>query len=773
MFSVTSPTNFYKVNFNDTISNKISKLNEFVLSLEGQVANAKFDVNEISQICTDLSINRKYLRNVYLGHTLATYSSWSHLKAEGGYSIWKYTPTNYKYNSINNLYFDGAVVINEGEANSELATAFDKVFLYDGVSYTDDTTEASTEEGTSFNLMSATDQYFYVGEASTFTGVKFEFYNRGSNYTLVAEYWDGAAWSLLDASGELYTDDTSNFESDGKITWSSPANWATTDVNGTTAYWVRFSTSSTPVTTAQAYYVIPATSVIGLLAMSSTEISNEEWKWCSFNNAIYVTIRNTGVSTYEGDYHIKSSSTQVNLQNFFIYNHAYSCDHEDSTYVASDLSDAISFSESGWTSTTIHDAIIEASTSGEVADGNYTDITISGSGLIYTVNTGAITYAKIQNVSATDKLLGRYSAGAGAIEEIDCTAFARTILDDTNALTARATLGLVIGTNVLAPDGDGSSLTGVLKTLTAGHGIDISGSTVEVDETELQDTLIPFSSSGFTATNIHGAILEVYNNSGASAVSDVAYGASWDTDTTHAPSKNAIYAKIETLAGGHDAVTLNANITSLLGLSTQELSLDIQTANYIFAGPTSGGAAAPTFRALIADDIPDISANIDVSSVPFAHSGFTATNVHDAIIESRVDMSLSDPILDHSYTGITISLPAAETLAFGDVCYIATSGKAHLIDADSINSMSGLFICVESSLAQDVVGTFIVLGTVRDDTWNWTIGGTIYGSTTGTSTNTLTQTAPSGTDDVIQILGVALSSDIIMFKPELVQITHI
>lgn len=32
------------------------------------------------------------------------------------------------------------------------------------------------------------------------------------------------------------------------------------------------------------------------------------------------------------------------------------------------------------------------------------------------------------------------------------------------------------------------------------------------------------------------------------------------------------------------------------------------TANYVFAGPTSGGAAAPAFRALVAADIPDISA---------------------------------------------------------------------------------------------------------------------------------------------------------------------
>jgi hypothetical protein len=58
------------------------------------------------------------------------------------------------------------------------------------------------------------------------------------------------------------------------------------------------------------------------------------------------------------------------------------------------------------------------------------------------IDADAVTYAKIQNVSATDKLLGRSTAGAGDVEEITCTAAGRALLDDAAASDQRTTLGL-------------------------------------------------------------------------------------------------------------------------------------------------------------------------------------------------------------------------------------------------------------------------------------------------------------------------------------------
>ena len=68
----------------------------------------------------------------------------------------------------------------------------------------------------------------------------------------------------------------------------------------------------------------------------------------------------------------------------------------------------------------------------------------------------------------------------------------------------------------------------------------------------------------------------------------------------------------------HDAVTLGADADTILGLSTQQITLDTQTANYVFAGPATGEAADPTFRALVADDIPDLSGTYQTADAVLA-----------------------------------------------------------------------------------------------------------------------------------------------------------
>ncbi len=127
---------------------------------------------------------------------------------------------------------------------------------------------------------------------------------------------------------------------------------------------------------------------------------------------------------------------------------------------------------------------------------------------------------------------------------------------------------------------------------------------------------------------------------------------------------------------------------------------------------------------------------------------------------------------DHSVSGQKVQLQAGVAMNFGDIGYIDATGKVQLGDADAIATASCVLMCADNSIGSGATGTFLIIGLARDDSWNWTIGGLIYLSVTGTTGNTLTQTPPSGTNDVIQIVGIANTQDLMFFSPQLVQVEH-
>ncbi len=96
--------------------------------------------------------------------------------------------------------------------------------------------------------------------------------------------------------------------------------------------------------------------------------------------------------------------------------------------------------------------------------------------------------------------------------------------------------------------------------------------------------------------------------------------AAWTTDfdvPTSAYEPDSYYNTLEiidsyglvtdllTTGGGGTEITLDATADILMGISSGILSLDTQVANTLLAGPATGADAAPTFRSLTADDIPD------------------------------------------------------------------------------------------------------------------------------------------------------------------------
>ena len=79
-------------------------------------------------------------------------------------------------------------------------------------------------------------------------------------------------------------------------------------------------------------------------------------------------------------------------------------------------------------------SVAEITGGGGIDDGDKGDITVSNSGATFTIDNGVVTYAKIQNVSATNRILGRDSSGAGDIEEIT-PANLRTMLNVADGAT--------------------------------------------------------------------------------------------------------------------------------------------------------------------------------------------------------------------------------------------------------------------------------------------------------------------------------------------------
>jgi hypothetical protein len=124
-------------------------------------------------------------------------------------------------------------------------------------------------------------------------------------------------------------------------------------------------------------------------------------------------------------------------------------------------------------------------------------------------------------------------------------------------------------------------------------------------------------------------------------------------------------------------------------------------------------------------------------------------------------------------TGFMTTLTAGSSVNVGDACKITpATGRAVLAKADAIANASTI-VMAAATIASASAGLFLVSGIARmSSSPSWTVGSLIYLSTTGTTGNTLTQTAPTATNNVIQILGVALTADTLYFSPQLVQIEH-
>ena len=135
----------------------IDKLMLNDLSLDGKSERALFNKLELDALYTKIS-PRSYNRDVVVGNTISSFSNWSCVVSDSGYSVWSYPVTSFVNNPNNQLYCNNTKLLYMGAATTESTSlGFNNVFLgtskRTGETFTDLTTEASTVSGTPFSIV--------------------------------------------------------------------------------------------------------------------------------------------------------------------------------------------------------------------------------------------------------------------------------------------------------------------------------------------------------------------------------------------------------------------------------------------------------------------------------------------------------------------------------------------------------------------------------------------------------------------------------------------
>lgn len=139
---------------------------------------------------------------------------------------------------------------------------------------------------------------------------------------------------------------------------------------------------------------------------------------------------------------------------------------------------------------------------GGIADGDYGDVTVSGTGTAIAIDANAVTYAKMQDVSAASKLLGR-GAGAGSGDPQEITLGTGLSMSGTT-LNASAGTGTV--TSVAASVPAFLSVSGSPVTTSGTLAISYSGTALPVANGGTGDTSLTAYAPLFGGTTSTGAI---------------------------------------------------------------------------------------------------------------------------------------------------------------------------------------------------------------------------------------------------------------------------